>query len=56
MTSRPTILPQWSPPLKGGSTQADAARTRRVTMAPQWSPPLKGGSTLPASRGGRRRR
>ena len=36
--------PQWSPPLKGGST--DTTLMYDSTVAPpQWSPPLKGGST-----------
>ena len=37
--------PQWSPPLKGGSTHGTRFAARARALAPQWSPPLKGGST-----------
>jgi len=36
--------PQWSPPLKGGSTPA-VTEALMASLRPQWSPPLKGGST-----------
>ncbi|MGO8956934.1 MAG: hypothetical protein ACLQFR_06145 [Streptosporangiaceae bacterium] len=40
----PTILPQWSPPLDGGST-LPFWRQQMHRHSPQWSPPLDGGST-----------
>jgi hypothetical protein len=37
-------LPQWSPPLNGGSTYPNVKIGRRIQV-PQWSPPPSGGST-----------
>ena len=37
-------LPQWSPPLNGGSTWVSAP-SMYSCGSPQWSPPLNGGST-----------
>ena len=37
-------LPQWSPPLNGGST-CRSDREGASISSPQWSPPLNGGST-----------
>ena len=37
-------VPQWSPPLIGGSTDFPFAAVSTVLL-PQWSPPLIGGST-----------
>ena len=42
-------LPQWSPPLIGGST-ARSLTDRCPGKQPQWSPPLIGGSTGPVDR------
>ena len=42
-TSWPWV-PQWSPPLNGGSTIAQA-HVALLKFQPQWSPPLNGGST-----------
>ena len=39
-----TSYPQWSPPVKGGSTRGPWSRLFPL-RSPQWSPPLKGGST-----------
>ena len=39
-----TSVPQWSPPLNGGSTVTPAMLNQGITV-PQWSPPLNGGST-----------
>ena len=43
-------LPQWSPPLHGGSTPTHTF-TDVTNIVPQWSPPLNGGSTPMASHG-----
>ena len=46
MTGVTDDVPQWSPPLNGGSTiMVNAAQTQEI--APQWSPPPNGGSTTP---------
>ena len=42
--SNPPVPPQWSPPLRGGSTR-EILNARRRYALPQWSPPLRGGST-----------
>jgi len=39
-----TVVPQWSPPLSGGSTIL-ADNPYVYLPAPQWSPPSDGGST-----------
>ena len=41
-------MPQWSPPLNGGSTACTLTCVSRPDHAPQWSPPLNGGSTTVA--------
>src|SRR5579875_3778430 len=43
-TPNDPMTPHWSPPLKGGSTDAALSRIG-VSPCPHWSPPLKGGST-----------
>ncbi len=40
--------PQWSPPLRGGSTRPTGLTGATDDAWPQWSPPLRGGSTLTA--------
>ncbi len=40
------IVPQWSPPLSGGSTEETLANVN-LAWGPQWSPPVNGGSTPP---------
>jgi len=37
--------PQWSPPLRGGSTPSAISSIPPAPDQPQWSPPLRGGST-----------
>ena len=40
----PVYAPQWSPPLRGGSTFVNGGAEFQRSE-PQWSPPLRGGST-----------
>ena len=39
------VVPQWSPPLTGGSTGTPVGTTAMKLRLPQWSPPATGGST-----------
>ena len=40
----PSAEPQWSPPVRGGTT-ARIARLSQGSAVPQWSPPVRGGTT-----------
>ena len=44
-------MPQWSPPLNGGS-RAGAQQYNIYMTTPQWSPPFNGGSTVGIGLGG----
>ena len=38
-------MPQWSPPVGGGTTVNPDVRARFSAFKPQWSPPVSGGTT-----------
>ena len=44
-TGKLQVLPQWSPPVIGGSNGTNVGLWQLDTKGPQWSPPVTGGKT-----------